>query len=77
MNPAGEIHPNVLYGAAEFRRRTGLGEYALRAARRRGLKVHRAGGRAFILGRDFIAWLEKRDHPNKGQTAESHPRTAT
>jgi hypothetical protein len=53
----GRIEPDCLYTLSAFREATGLGEAALRTLRRQGLKVHRAGGRAFVLGREAIEIL--------------------
>ena len=39
--------------------RVGGGSLALRAARRRGLKVHRFGKRGFVAGADLIALITK------------------
>ena len=44
----------------ELARRLGLGQAAMRAARRQGLKVRRIGRRKFILGKDLVAFLESR-----------------
>jgi hypothetical protein len=44
----------------ELAKRLGLGQSAVRAARRQGLKVRRIGRRKFILGRDLVAFLESR-----------------
>jgi hypothetical protein len=51
---SGVIRPDELYTLPEIVRRTGLGAWALRQARRNGLKVKYSGGRGFVLGRDFI-----------------------
>ena len=40
-----------------FMKHVGLSRHALRTARRRGLRVLRTGGRAFVLGSDFIDYL--------------------
>ena len=53
------IHPDTLYTLADFKNRTGLGEHAMRTARRRGLKVTYGGNRGFVLGADFIDYLTK------------------
>ncbi len=45
------------YGLAEFKRRTQLGDWALRQAKRAGLRVIHVGGRAFIRGRDWHRFL--------------------
>jgi hypothetical protein len=51
------IEPDVLYPLAVFKRHTGLGDAALRSARRNGLRVLRVGGRGSILGSDFIEYV--------------------
>lgn len=51
----GSIHPDALYRLDEAAARMGWGAHALRAARRRGLKVHRAGKRGYIVGRDLLS----------------------
>ncbi len=48
------IFPRAVYALPEFRRRTGLGEAAMRTARRCGLEVLEIGGRRFVRG---IAWV--------------------
>jgi hypothetical protein len=35
-----------------------MGSAALRTARRQGLTVKYAGGRGYVLGRDFIGYIE-------------------
>jgi hypothetical protein len=56
----GPIEPHVLYPLREMEARTGLGRAAFRTARRAGLVVKYAGGRAYVLGADFIRYVE--DH---------------
>ena len=51
------IEPGTLYPLADFQRRTGWGRHAVRTARGDGLKIHRAGGRAYVLGQDFISFV--------------------
>lgn len=56
----GVIDSGAAYTLAEFGRRCQLGERGLRSLRRKGLRVVRvAGGRGFVLGRDFIALLDR------------------
>ena len=55
----GTIQPDTLYRFDEAAARLGWGEHALRAARRRGLKVHRSGKRNFILGSDLLAFITR------------------
>ncbi len=58
--PPGLIEPGVSYRIDEFQKRTGLGRWALRTARRNGLTVRYAGGRAFVNGTDWIAYVAER-----------------
>lgn len=60
----GPIEPHVLYPLEELKARSGMGSTAMRTARRSGLKVQYAGGRGYVMGRDFILWLEAnpKDH---------------
>jgi hypothetical protein len=53
----GFIKADELYTLHEFKRRLGLNDAALRAARRKGLHVYRVHGRGFILGRDGIDYV--------------------
>ena len=57
----GEIRADAIYTLHELQQRTGLGQAALRTARRRGLKIKRIGRRGYVLGRDLIAYLESAD----------------
>lgn len=63
----GIIRENEAYPLPVFRRLTGMGTVALRRAQRRGLVVRRVGLRKYVLGRDWLAHLEKCaevDRPN-------------
>lgn len=51
------IKPDWLYPLPVLRRLTGMGDSALRTARRSGLTVHYRAGRAWVLGSDLIAWV--------------------
>jgi len=51
------IRDSESYTLNEFRRRTGLGVAALRAARRRGLRVTRVGSRSYVRGKDWNRYL--------------------
>ena len=53
-----------IYPVAEFRRRAGLTEAAMRAARRRGLPVLRTGKRAYVSGQDFLDFLRAENGPS-------------
>jgi dienelactone hydrolase len=53
----GEIRADSLYTLDEARQRTGLGQAALRTARRNGLKVKRIGRRGYVFGADLIEYF--------------------
>lgn len=54
----GVISLNSAYRLDEAKRRLGMSEHAMRQARRRGLKVRYVGRRGYLLGRDWLAFLE-------------------
>lgn len=56
--PPGVIVADAVYTLDEFKACMRIGKHAMRTARNQGLKVRRHGQRAYILGRDAIAWLE-------------------
>ncbi|QGQ25370.1 hypothetical protein F1728_22970 [Gimesia benthica] len=56
--PVGEIEPDKLYSLEAFKKASGLKDWALRSARKGGLKMHQAGNRKFVKGSDFIEYLE-------------------
>lgn len=61
----GAIVGDALYRLDEAAARMGWGGHALRAARRRGLKVHRCGKRGYVSGRDLLLFVTKGDpHAN-------------
>ena len=53
------IEDGVTYPLPEFERRSGLGRHAMAQARRKGLRVHRLGGRAYVRGQDFNEFLAR------------------
>ena len=55
----GTILPDCLYRLDEAAARAGWGSHALRAARRRGLKIARFGKRGYVAGADLIALITK------------------
>jgi len=57
--PRAPIEPGTCYPLNDFQRRSGLGDSAMRAARRAGLKVLYLHKRPFVFGDDFIAYLKE------------------
>ncbi len=53
----GVIASGEAYLLQEFARRTKLGTWAIRQARRAGLRVRTVGSRRFVLGSDWLAYL--------------------
>jgi len=68
----GPLHAAAVYCLEIFRSLTGLDAWALRTARRNGLKIRRCGRRGYVLGDDWIAYLRSL-HSNvaKGRMAGS------
>lgn len=56
--PSQTIESGVVYTLDDFRKRTGLGDFAMRQARRNGLIVHYTGVRGFVIGDDWIDFLQ-------------------
>ena len=54
----GQIGASDLYTIEEFKRRLGLSSLAMWKARRRGLKVYKISRQQFVLGKDYIAFVE-------------------
>lgn len=54
----GEVRADCVYQLDELKTRTGLGTAALRTARRRGLRVRKIGRKGFVLGADFLAYVQ-------------------
>ena len=55
----GAILSDALYRLDEAAARLGWGGHALRAARRRGLKIHRCGKRGYVCGADLLNFITK------------------
>ena len=55
----GVIRADEAYELREFARRCRLGEFALREARQKGLKVISVGRRRYVLGRHWLEFLEQ------------------
>ena len=69
-NSAGIINGEELYSLEALKKRLGIKDATLRAARRAGLAVHYKHGRGFVHGRDWIAYVCSADKPS---TAGSQP----
>ncbi len=54
----GQIGESDLYTIAEIKRRLGLNSWTMWRARRLGLKVYKISRRRYVLGKDFIAFVE-------------------
>lgn len=57
----GEIRPDVCYPLRTFMQLAGLGRHAMRSARRKGLRVRRTANRAFVMGADWMEYLQRVD----------------
>ena len=55
----GPIRSGEAYSLEEFQRLIGQAKTAIRSFRLQGLRVIRAGNRRYILGRDWIAFLDR------------------
>lgn len=55
----GVIEPSSLYGKDEVLSRLRWGAHAWRTATRKGLRVLKAGGRAYATGADVIDYLQQ------------------
>lgn len=58
--PPAVIRADAAYRLDDFRARTGMGEWAMREARRAGLRVVTVGGKRWIRGADFLDFLAAR-----------------
>ena len=51
------IEASKIYPLAVFQKHSGLGRHALREMRRKGLRTITAGGRKYVRGADFFAYM--------------------
>jgi hypothetical protein len=70
--PPGAVVADALYTLPEAAARLGWGAHAVRAARRRGLKVHRCGRRNYVLGSDLLAFVT--GSPSTSRVTKPRPR---
>jgi len=59
-NNVAPILADAAYPLDVFRAATGMQEWSMRKARRSGLRVVYVGGRGWVLGKDWIAFLERK-----------------
>ena len=57
----GPIESGVAYPISSFKRLAGWGDWAMREARKAGLKVRVVGNTRFVIGDDFLAFLRRED----------------
>jgi hypothetical protein len=69
-----EIAKDRSYSLDDFKVRTGLGDAGLRNARRSGLTVRYAHNRAFIIGADWLRYLEDQSTVPPGPAEGVDPR---
>lgn len=55
----GVINPDELYTLRTFKRRLGVTDATMRAARRAGLRVHRVHKHGYVYGKDWIEYVLK------------------
>ena len=53
----GVVDPHLLYTLDALKRRIGVKDSTLRAARRAGLQVYYVHGRGYVLGREWIRYI--------------------
>lgn len=61
----GAILSDALYTLDEAASRLGWGGHAFRAARQRGLRIHRCGKRGYVTGKELIEFITTT--ANRGQ----------
>lgn len=54
----GVIDPDLTYRLDALKTVAGLGECAVRTARKKGLRIRYCGGRGFVRGRDLVEYIE-------------------
>jgi len=54
----GQIEPQTLYSLEEFKQVSGMGSWALRSARKAGMKMLKIGNRKYVKGQAFVDFLE-------------------
>ena len=58
------VERGKMYDYQDFLRRTGLGGYAMRQAKKKGLVVVELHGKQFVRGDDWFDYVERQTAPN-------------
>lgn len=72
-----KISADAAYSLDEFRRLARLGNVAMRRARANGLPVRRVGRMAYVVGAEWISWLQSRPSQRPSGSNGSHHRIDT
>lgn len=72
MAKRSKISVDAIYGLDDFMKRTGLKRDAMRAARRKGLRVIYCHNRAFLSGRDWLSYLDKQAKADSAEKTNGH-----
>jgi len=62
----GVIRADELYRLDELQARLQAGEWAIRQARRKGLRMYKIGKRKYVKGADVLAFLDANVTPESG-----------
>jgi len=62
---AGVVSIHEIYTLGELNSRLGLGDWAVRQAKREGLKTARIGRCVFVTGREVLRYLQKQNSETK------------
>jgi len=71
MSVCGEISIDSSYTLEEFQARTGLKRDAMRGARQKGLRVIYRHNRGYVLGRDWLAYLDMQAKADEAKIANA------
>ena len=72
MAKRSKISVDAIYGLDDFMERTGLKRDAMRAARKKGLRVIYRHNRGFVLGRDWLSYLDMQAKADEAKIANGH-----
>lgn len=72
MSVCGEISIDSSYTLEEFQARTGMKRDAMRAARRKGLRVIYRHNRGYVLGRDWLSYLDMQAKSDSAENKNGH-----